>query len=54
LPFLDQQILMLHLEGLSYAEMEEVTGLSSSNVGVRLTRARRRLSEWMQKVEVKI
>jgi RNA polymerase sigma-70 factor, ECF subfamily len=54
LPSLDQQILMLHLEGLSYAEMEEVTGLTSSNLGVRLTRARRRLSEWMQKVEVKI
>src|SRR5262245_36670295 len=53
LPSLDQQILMLQLEGLSYAEMEEVTGLSSSNLGVRLTRARHRLSEFMQKVEVR-
>lgn len=51
---LDQRILMLQLEGLSYAEMEEVTGLSSSNLGVRLTRTRRRLSELLQKVEVKL
>ena len=54
LPSLDQQILMLHLEGLSYAEMEEVTGLSNSNLGVRLTRIRRRLGELMQRIEVKI
>src|SRR5262245_61083739 len=54
LPSLDRQILMLHLEGLSYAEIEEVTGLSSSNLGVRLTRARRRQCGWMQKVEMKI
>ena len=53
LPSLDQQVLTLHLEGLSYSEMEEVTGLSSSNLGVRLTRTRRRLVELMQKAGVK-
>jgi len=45
LPVTDRQIIQLHLEGLSYAEIQEVTGLSEANVGARLTRIRQRLRE---------
>jgi len=44
LPLVDRQIVALHLEGLSASEIEAVTGLSTGNVAVRLTRARRRLT----------
>ncbi len=40
---LDRSIVMLHLEGLSYAEIADTTGLTRSNVSVRLVRARKRL-----------
>lgn len=43
LPLLDRQIVCLHLEGLSAAEIEEVTGVSAGNVATRLTRIRRKL-----------
>ncbi|MEM6930400.1 MAG: sigma-70 family RNA polymerase sigma factor [Myxococcota bacterium] len=39
----DRQLAMLHLEGLTNAEIGEVTGLSASNVGTRLHRVRARL-----------
>lgn len=38
-----RQVLTLSLEGLSYAEIAEVLGLSEKNVSVRLTRARQSL-----------
>jgi RNA polymerase sigma-70 factor (ECF subfamily) len=37
-------LVLLYLDGLSYAEMAEVTGLSESNVGVRLTRIKKELA----------
>jgi RNA polymerase sigma factor (sigma-70 family) len=43
LPLTDRQIVVLHLEGLSVAEIEAVTGLSAGNVATRLTRARQKL-----------
>lgn len=39
----DSSIMLLHLDGLSYREMAEVVGISVSNVGVRLNRAKARL-----------
>jgi DNA-directed RNA polymerase specialized sigma24 family protein len=36
------------LEGLTYVEIAEVLGISESNVGARLTRARRLLRESMR------
>jgi RNA polymerase sigma-70 factor (ECF subfamily) len=45
LPIVDRQIVVLHLEGLSAAEIEAVTGLSAGNVAVRLTRARQKLTD---------
>lgn len=44
LPLGLRQALTLRLEGLSYAEISEVLGISESNVAVRLNRARERLS----------
>jgi RNA polymerase sigma factor (sigma-70 family) len=43
LPPPDRQITVLHLEGLSYTEIEEVTGLSEGAVAARLTRIREKL-----------
>jgi RNA polymerase sigma factor (sigma-70 family) len=48
LPLADKQIVTLHLEGLSAAEIEEVTGISQGAIATRLTRIRQRLTERMQ------
>jgi len=48
LPGADRQMVMLHLEGLSAAEIEEVTGVSAGAVATRLTRIRQKLSERVQ------
>jgi RNA polymerase sigma-70 factor (ECF subfamily) len=45
LPAIDRQIILLHLEGLSYAEIEEVSGLSETAVATRLSRIREKLKE---------
>ncbi|MEM1320545.1 MAG: sigma-70 family RNA polymerase sigma factor [Bacteroidota bacterium] len=39
----DRSIILLHLEGKSYDEIAEITGLSKSNVGVKLNRTKKRL-----------
>lgn len=41
-------IKMFYLEEMSIKELEEITGLSKSNVKVKLFRARKRLSEMIQ------
>jgi len=43
LPEHQRQTVMLHLEGLSQREIAQVQGISETNVGVRLTRARKSL-----------
>jgi RNA polymerase sigma factor (sigma-70 family) len=45
LPTLDRQIVLLHLEGLNYAQIEEVSGLSQSAIASRLSRLRDRLKD---------
>lgn len=45
LPLIDRQIVMLHLEGLSAAEIQEITGVSAGAIATRLTRIRQRLAE---------
>ena len=40
---LDRSLVLLSLEGQSYAEIAALHGLSETNVGARLTRARKRL-----------
>lgn len=42
---IDRTVLMLHLERLSHREIGEVTSLTENNVGVRLHRIKRWLSE---------
>ncbi|NNJ72176.1 MAG: sigma-70 family RNA polymerase sigma factor [Enterobacterales bacterium] len=48
LPLLQRELLSLSLEGLSYKELAEVTGMSESNVGVRLNRAKKALKSIME------
>jgi RNA polymerase sigma-70 factor, ECF subfamily len=45
LPLNCRQVVTLVLEGLSYAEIADVLGISETNVGVRLTRARQMLRQ---------
>ena len=45
LPLNDRQIVMLHLEGLSAAEIHEITGVSAGAIATRLTRIRQRLAD---------
>ena len=49
LPVPYRQVVTLTLEGLAYGEIADVLGLSESNVGVRLTRARQILRELLEK-----
>ncbi len=47
---LDRCLVMLSLEGYSYREMAEVTGITETNVGARLTRARQSLITRLERV----
>lgn len=49
---LNRAIIMLYLEDLSYEEIATVTGLSRSNVGVRLVRIKNELERQMTKTGV--
>lgn len=44
LPPVDRSLILLSLDNLSYAEIADVTGLSESNIGVRLHRLKQNLS----------
>jgi RNA polymerase sigma-70 factor (ECF subfamily) len=50
LPKADAALVLLYLEDMSYREMAEVLGLSESNVGVKLNRAKKALAELMKEV----
>jgi RNA polymerase sigma-70 factor (ECF subfamily) len=47
LPKADAALVLLYLDELSYREMAEVLGISESNVGVKLNRAKKSLSALM-------
>jgi len=47
LPKTDAALVLLYLDELSYREMAEVLGISESNVGVKLNRAKKSLSALM-------
>jgi len=49
LPVAYRQVITLTLEGLGYKEISGVLGISESNVGARLTRARQLLQDAMEK-----
>jgi len=48
LPVAYRQVVMLTLEGLGYKEISDVLGISESNVGVRLNRARQLLHDLLE------
>lgn len=48
LPKSDAALVLLYLDELSYREMAEVLGISESNVGVKLNRAKKALGALMQ------
>ncbi len=48
LPKLDTSLALMLLDGLSYRQISEVLGISESNVGVRLHRIRKQLTEQMK------
>jgi len=48
LPKTDAALVLLYLDELSYREMAEVLGISESNVGVKLNRAKKVLGELMK------
>jgi RNA polymerase sigma-70 factor, ECF subfamily len=47
LPKTDAALVLLYLDQLSYREMAEVLGISESNVGVKLNRAKKALNDLM-------
>lgn len=47
LPKTDAALVLLYLDELSYREMAEVLGISESNVGVKLNRAKKALNQLM-------
>lgn len=48
LPPLDRSLVLLSLDGVSYADMAQIHGLSESNVGVRLNRAKHQLARTLK------
>ena len=44
LPGIDASIVLMQLDGLPYSEMSEILGISESNVGVKLNRAKKQLA----------
>ena len=45
LPKVDASLALMHLDGLSYAEMAEVLGISENYIGVKLNRIRKQLAD---------
>ena len=41
----ERAIILLHLEGKSYKEMAEIIGITTSNIGVKITRIKKKLQE---------
>ncbi len=48
LPKADCALALMYLNGLKYEEMGEILGMSANNIGVRLNRIRRTLTEMMK------
>lgn len=45
---IDRALILLHLDERSYREIGEILGMSESNVGVRLHRAKKKLADWLE------
>ena len=46
----DRSLMLLHLDGVGYAEMAEIHGISESNVGVKISRLKQKLSDSMKEI----
>lgn len=51
LPPVDRSLILLSLDRLSYGEIAEITGLSESNIGVRLHRIKQQLVAKSENIE---
>lgn len=47
LPMLDRQLVTLALEGVSYKDISSILGITVSNVGVKLNRAKSKLNQFL-------
>jgi RNA polymerase sigma-70 factor (ECF subfamily) len=47
---LDTSLILMSLDGLSYKQMADVSGITESNVGVKVNRAKKQLAEKMKGV----
>jgi len=45
---IDSSVVLMYLDGVSYDEMADILGVSKSNVGVRLNRAKRKLAQLLK------
>lgn len=50
LPPLDRSLILLHLDGVSYAEIAALHGLTETNVGARLTRLKQKLTSLLKEI----
>jgi RNA polymerase sigma-70 factor, ECF subfamily len=48
---IDRAVVMCYLDGLSYEQIGEVLGMSATNIGARLSRARARLRDLIKDLE---
>ena len=49
LPEVNRSLILLQLDGFSYSEIADITGLTPSNVGVRISRLKQALSKRMNR-----
>lgn len=47
----ERSLILLSLDGLSHREISEISGLTESNVGARLTRTRQKLARIIEEIE---
>jgi RNA polymerase sigma factor (sigma-70 family) len=50
LPPLDRSLILLHLDGLGYAEIAGIHGLTEGNVGARLSRLKQKLTTALEEI----
>lgn len=50
LPPVDRSLMLLYLDGVGYAEMAAIHGISESNVGVKISRLKQKLSEALKEI----
>lgn len=54
LPEIERSLVLLSLDGFSYAEMADIVGMTESNVGARLSRARTKLFGFIERDQPEI